>query len=932
MSLAGTNNPQNYGGAILFHSPTTYGGVGAAVVADEVSEQMALRLRKPNAKNVVLALMRVGQWAKRVVYGGVTPGLWGFVVPQIVSRVQVNGGGFLTRVAQADVPTTPNSFFAALTYGAFDIEGGIGYALDVNIPAPFSPETHTLVAYRDFRLSTIAKEIDGFFWEPMIVDVPRLSLRIESRFGGVGQLGGGRISLNNGSGFWDRVDGLDWDAATIDLYLGLDMPNEADMAFADYKRVGTWKCHVTERNNQTLNLTLVELKTRLDRKIPFDTFTQAAFPLLDQSTIGKVIPFAWGKNYGVKPLVIDPANKRFKVAGHRIRSFDDIRIKAADSNGWLSIGFVSTDLEHAEFTLGSEWTPGVEVSVDFKGRTNPDGRLMSNASDVILDILKLIGETEVDQTTFGLSRRLLKIGTDRFGDDVSVLPPAIYLDSATSALDVVGEINRTVGSSLYVDFEGRWRYVVFNPTPEAQLRSSTNRTPRTFSSEEILDGSFTKSVDRARVFSKVRVLFAERKQEEFTEAVVQENSVTRVRHLINSTLVEERKIGLSTRKDALYYAQRLLSTEALPITTFKFDLPRNGFFLLPGQIIRFKRQRREGFDALLEVLGVDMDFTANRVTVTAGDQRGFGDTFGFWAEDIGTPAPTPAIPDDVTWWLRNISLGEYVNGQRIPSWRDSGLHNTSAVQGVISLMPILRTNALNGRPVARFGSGSRNFLLSNLSQAIGWPEAEVFVLAKATAAVAGNNTLWNMGSSVTVQKWPSAANDIIEEFATTSSKTWANGVALNQWRVYNVASAAGSYNAWIDGLSVFTTATNTVGLIPFQGNYQFFLGGHDTSAGHFDGEIAEVLVFNRQLTQPERDGVVAYLSDIAGLDLGGGGSTPPAPWDPDWTRDEVAVRRNNAGFWSTLRFPAIPHNTITNPEIDQARMEDARSFLAGRWW
>src|SRR5690606_5031287 len=83
---------------------------------------------------------------------------------------------------------------------------------------------------------------------------------------------------------------------------------------------------------------------------------------------------------------------------------------------------------------------------------------------------------------------------------------------------------------------------------------------------------------------------------------------------------------------------------------------------------------------------------------------------------------------------------------------------------------------------------------------------------------------------------------------------------LNQWRLYNVGSAAGDYKIRIDTDLHYSTSTNTV-YFPSTPRLGGALGiiDHSWVSIFFDGHIAEVLIYDTILSDTDRRAVETYL-------------------------------------------------------------------------
>ncbi len=199
--------------------------------------------------------------------------------------------------------------------------------LYVHMPVSVAPFGFTLMATCKFWLSNFPKTLNSIAWDPRLGSAPAISQRIEAVFGDVSQIGGGEMSLINADGYFSQLTDLIWDAGAVTLKLGVDLPPDRIMAWADYETLATWSIESWQDDGDAFQLRLLEPKARVKAKLPLDTFDRDTYPNIDDDNVGKPIPIAYGANFGVAPVVINPGTKTFKVAGHEIRGFDAVRLK-----------------------------------------------------------------------------------------------------------------------------------------------------------------------------------------------------------------------------------------------------------------------------------------------------------------------------------------------------------------------------------------------------------------------------------------------------------------------------------------------------------------------------------------------------------------------------------------------------------------------------
>jgi hypothetical protein len=450
--------------------------------------------------------------------------------------------------------------------------------------------------------------------------VPALSLRIEPRFSGVGQVGGGTCELRNDDGFFDSLTDVDWSRAAF--YMGADTTRET-MIYNDYQPLGSYRVESWSNDRQKLKLTLKENKTVLSQKLPVETFTREAYPNISQDEIGKLIPRIYGRVYAAKPVCVDAVAKRFKICGHAVYEISEARIYN-DENVWMAVPFATRDEANGEFTLGADWT-NQEVCVDLIGVKTSDGKPMYNWSDVVQDILEYLGETDFDTASFDDSYDALTVGTYDTGQLNTHLKASLYIKEATAGLDLVGKACNAAGAFLYVNASGEWHFEVFEPKVLTDIAAS-------YTDDDILPGTFNRPTDMREVFSKVSVKFAHRHTESWSQNVIEERDENRLRAAGNSEILKEIDAPLFDERDAAYYAQRILTTDAEPLARFQFSVKWRGLLRKPGEQIKVTFDA-QGLTGIYEILEARHDLNANRVTLTCGDRRAWADSFGWWVAD-----------------------------------------------------------------------------------------------------------------------------------------------------------------------------------------------------------------------------------------------------------------------------------------------------------
>lgn len=245
-------------------------------------------------------------------------------------------------------------------------------------------------------------------------------------------------------------------------------------------------------------------------------------------------------------------------------------------------------------------------------------------------------------------------------------------------------------------------------------------------------------------------------------------------------------------------------------------------------------------------------------------------------------------------WLRADSGLGRASGTSVTSWGDQSNGGNSCSQTFSSYMPNVVDNALNGKPVVHF-SGSSCVLQSNGSVVAGATGFTSFTVAR-FASIPGSNyqyLWWNGGDTATTGYgvWLTTGSKLKAGWGSYNNAITYSGTAtVGPW--YRVASryASGTHEMWVNGGFVGSTGKTGSNL-----ESGFGVGNYAATAAYqgFYGDLAEILIYSRTLTESERLAVEQYLSDRWG---------PPAPV----TTDRISVARGAAaGATVTITSPKV---------------------------
>lgn len=524
------------------------------------------------------------------------------------------------------------------------------------------PWNEVILPTISLAFSSSTRVMEDRVYDGRILSIPQLSQRIEPFFGGVVQNGGGALELANNDGLFNTLylgnkqpdpEAILWENATVTLKYGADIAGTA-MAYADLRTLGTWRVDGATLSDQSLVLDLLDTKARLEKKLPVSVYSRDDYPTIRESDIGDAIPIAYGVCRGVEPALIDPGARKFKVAGHAISSFMEVRVLDENNDFWNRVSFATVDTANGEFTLASaDWENDKPVSVDFVGKPHSSGYPMTNAADVIEDLLTTIGETDTVSADFTAAVAILDIGPNSNNERTVEFPINLHIDERREAGEVIAEVAKTAGLYVTTNTSGQWSVSVFEPEQGEDLTRITE--------DEIL--SFTEEREARDGISAVTVKYRNNLEEDESQS----EEVTNVRTRRNfASSVEYREIEAPLLEDigpARHWGQRYLLLDGSPQTYYKIKLPFPFLNVKPGDFIWLDDNQR-GRDEVIEVLSTKISIGSDTtIEIMAGLCRGYARHCGFWMDASDTlPArmgggsldwPALGTAEQYTWLPQN---------------------------------------------------------------------------------------------------------------------------------------------------------------------------------------------------------------------------------------------------------------------------------------
>jgi hypothetical protein len=234
---------------------------------------------------------------------------------------------------------------------------------------------------------------------------------------------------------------------------------------------------------------------------------------------------------------------------------------------------------------------------------------------------------------------------------------------------------------------------------------------------------------------------------------------------------------------------------------------------------------------------------------------------------IGSPTSTASAKPSGS--ISGSVTTSTVNTDLVTSWDDQS-NNGNNANSSEGTQPTFVSNVLNSKPILRFdGAGQK----MNLTSSIGGTTYTIFIVCKNNDNSYGSMFFWSTDENygkyigvITDQNYnASARNKFVLSEADAGSGgegsviAWSSRFANNNFFI-GTAMQNGGGKAYLNGFG----GTNSLGT--FVASNTFDLIGGYIADYELDGDIAEIISYNRALTIPERQEVETYLINKYAID------------------------------------------------------------------
>jgi hypothetical protein len=244
-----------------------------------------------------------------------------------------------------------------------------------------------------------------------------------------------------------------------------------------------------------------------------------------------------------------------------------------------------------------------------------------------------------------------------------------------------------------------------------------------------------------------------------------------------------------------------------------------------------------------------------------------------------TPPNLP-VTSGLVWWFWGDSITGLNDGDAVAQWDDYSSNANHVAQPTPAERPTFYSNLLNGHAGVRFdGDGPAETLATATSPVTGGTSRSVFVVFDQHADCGLDDaTMLDLG--VGAGRWTVEGEYSVR--AAAGNRVWADSCTDNTPQILAViqnGTGTADLSAWENGAflavaSTVSAAVNTAGGAALGGR------GAGDAGFFFDGDLFEVIVYDRALSSTERRDVHCYLSARYGISVADGCPTPTATHTP----------------------------------------------------
>lgn len=231
--------------------------------------------------------------------------------------------------------------------------------------------------------------------------------------------------------------------------------------------------------------------------------------------------------------------------------------------------------------------------------------------------------------------------------------------------------------------------------------------------------------------------------------------------------------------------------------------------------------------------------------------------------------------ENLRFWLKADNISGVAGGGQISEWRDSSGQGNHVLQATAGNRPTYVASGLNSKPAVNFARASSQFLQSNTGAFNPGPNYTAFAVFRA-ASYANWNTIFEMGTTTNCATFGMRMGNggvpgVLGHRVSCATFPQATGFAAgaNQGYLMTIRFNGSAQTLWMNSGAVNVNNQSTTAVqtgVSVSNNNILRVGATPAlGADYFNGEIYEIIVYNTNLSDTQKNLVESYLRTKYGL-------------------------------------------------------------------
>ena len=301
---------------------------------------------------------------------------------------------------------------------------------------------------------------EDVYYEPRIRSIPNINIQKDPIFFGKIAFNSGSVILANNDGFFDTFDDNNAYRQAARILFGFEGDD-----YSEFKKVFSGYLENYSRGFDTFTITIQDIIKQLSRPIPPNRLSLIEFPLMEDDDEQAPKPLCYGKVTKAEPICINlnetsPTNWQFLLADTTYHDIHSVVAVFDQDEDITSTATWSVDTSTGIFTIADADIGGPEdISVTFKGYVDDSGNLITNAMDVIKDLMFYYGDIAFIASNFNIAQWNLARATAK---DIG-----IFINDDENLIDVIGEIIASTHGLFYSQIDGKYSAKIYDSSRES---------------------------------------------------------------------------------------------------------------------------------------------------------------------------------------------------------------------------------------------------------------------------------------------------------------------------------------------------------------------------------------------------------------------------------------------------------------------------------